>query len=230
VRPGRIAGKTPEEFEKRLDSAILKGFGVLAIDNVNGLLEGDKLAQILSQPAVEIRLFGTQRNLTVPPAFLVTATGINLHVVDDLRRRTLLCSLDAKEERPELRAFKTDPIGMVKGERGRYVVAVPTILRAFMAAGSPRVADPVNGYARYCAMIRDPLLWLDCADPCATMEEIREQDSRLASMHQVAAQWREAMGDQQKTAAEIIGLRSRSDPHTKITLWKLCRETSPADT
>jgi putative DNA primase/helicase len=118
IASGRIApvisqAKTPEEFEKRLDSAILKGLGILAIDNVNGLLEGDRLAQILSQSSLEIRLFGTQHNLTVTPAFLVTATGLNLHVVDDLRRRTLLCSLDAKEERPELRSFTTDPLAMV---------------------------------------------------------------------------------------------------------------------
>ena len=279
-------GKTPEEFEKRLDSALLKGFGVIAIDNMNGVLEGDKLAQILSQAAVEVRLFGTQRNLTVAPASLVTATGINLHVVDDLRRRTLLCSLDAKEERPELRTFKTDPLGMIKAERGRYVAAALTIIRGFMAAGSPRNADPINGYAQYCAMIRDPLIWLSCADPCATMEEIRKQDSRLAATHQVAAQWLAAFGEQEKSAAEIVDLvntrkhtynddplvypefraalseivkgkgldvkslgywlravsgqiitldtelvqtrysfRGALDKHTKITLWRLCRET-----
>jgi Bifunctional DNA primase/polymerase, N-terminal len=282
-------GKTPEEFEKRLDSALLKGFGVIAIDNMNGILEGDKLAQILSQAAVEVRLFGTQRNLTVAPASLVTATGINLRVVDDLRRRTLLCSLDAKEERPELRTFKTDPLGMIKAERGRYVAAALTIIRGFMAAGSPRNADPINGYAQYCAMIRDPLIWLSCADPCATMEEIRKQDSHLAATHQVAAQWLAAFGEQEKSAAEIVdlvntrrhtsnddplvypefraalseivkgkGLDAKSlgywlravsgqiitldtelvqarysfrgglDKHMKITLWKLCREPSPA--
>src|SRR5207248_2504186 len=68
IASGRIApvisqAKTPEEFEKRLDSAILKGLGILAIDNVNGLLEGDRLAKILSQSSLEIRLFGTQHNL-----------------------------------------------------------------------------------------------------------------------------------------------------------------------
>jgi hypothetical protein len=78
---------------------------------------------------------------------------------------------------------------MIKAERGRYVAAALTIIRGFMAAGSPRNADPINGYAQYCAMIRDPLIWLSCADPCATMEEIRKQDSHLAAPHQVAAQW-----------------------------------------
>ena len=207
-------GKTLEEFEKRLDGALLKGFCVVAIDNVKGTLEGDKLAQILSQAAVEIRLFGTQRNLTVVPASLVTATGINLHVVEDLRRRTLLCSLDAKEERPELRTFSIDPLGMIRASRGRYVAAALTVVRAFMVAGSPRQADPINGYAQYCAMVRDPLIWLGCEDPCSTMEEIRKQDSRLAATHQVAAQWLAALGEQEKTTAEIVDLaNSRRHPY-----------------
>jgi hypothetical protein len=95
---------------------------------------------------------------------------------------------------------------MIKAERGRYVAAALTIIRGFMAAGSPRNADPINGYAQYCAMIRDPLIWLSCADPCATMEEIRKQDSHLAATHQVAAQWLAAFGEQEKSAAEIVDL------------------------
>ena len=55
-------------------------------------------------------------------------------------------------------------------------------------------------------MIRDPLIWLSCADPCATMEEIRKQDSRLAATHQGAAQWLAAFGEQEKSAAEIVDL------------------------
>jgi putative DNA primase/helicase len=93
---------------------------------------------------------------------------------------------------------------MIKVERGRYVAAVLTIIRAFMAAESPRKADPINGYAQYCAMIRDPLIWLGCDDPCATMEEIRKQDSRLAATQQVAAQWLGAFGEQGHSAAAIV--------------------------
>ena len=206
---GRLApvvspGKSPEEFEKRLDGALLKGLGALAIDNVNGMLEGERLSQILSQSACEVRLFGTQRNLTIIPTSLVTATGVNLLVVEDLRRRTLLCSLDAQEERPELRTFKSDPIAMIKAERGKYVVAALTIIRAFMVAGRPHQDKPINGYQQYCAMVRNPLLWLGCADPCSTMEEIRQQDFRLATRYQIAAQWRAVFADRQYTTVEVI--------------------------
>lgn len=230
---GRLApvvspGKNPEEFEKRLDSALLRGLGCVAVDNVNGLLEGERLAQILSQGAVDIRLFGTQQNVTVAPAALILANGVNLTVVEDLRRRTLLCSLDAKEERPELRTFTNDPVAMLKAERGKYVIAALTVIKAFMTAGSPRQAPPVNGYRQYCAMIRDPLLWLGCADPCSTMEEIRRQDSRLANKTAVAAQWWLTFGDQPKTASDVIEeanrLLSGFRPDLHAALSEVCRD------
>jgi hypothetical protein len=133
IAPAISASPHPEEFEKRLDSALLKGFGILLIDNHNELLESDKLAIILSGGAVDIRLFHTQKLVTIVPCTMVASTGCNLAVVEDLRRRTLLCSLDAKEERPELRKFsKPGPLAVLKADRGKFVAAVLTIVRAFM--------------------------------------------------------------------------------------------------
>ena len=143
-------GRAPDEFEKRLDSALLKGLGAISIDNVNGILEGERLAQILTQGAVEIRLFGTQQNLTVAPASLVTATGVNLLIVEDLRTANI--ALFARRQRRAAGAttFANDPLSMIKTERGRYVAAAITIIRAFMAAGSPRQLTPVNCSADFC--------------------------------------------------------------------------------
>jgi hypothetical protein len=211
IAPAISPSSQPEEFEKRLDSALLKGLGVLLIDNVNGLLESDKLAIILSGGAVDIRLFHTQKLVTIVPCSLAVSTGCNLSVIEDLRRRTLLCSLDAKEERPELRKFsKPGPLAVLKADRGKYVAAVLTIVRAFMQVKNrPCATDPINNYERYCAMIRDPLMWLGCADPCATMEKIREQDSRLTTKNAIAALWLAIFEDEEKTAAQVIEEASR---------------------
>jgi hypothetical protein len=89
---------------------------------------------------------------------------------------------------------------------------VLTIVRAFMLASSPRAADPINGYAGYCAMVRDPLMWLGCTDPCKTMEKIRKQDSRLGTLYQIAAQWLEVIGKLEKTAADIVALANKRRP------------------
>jgi hypothetical protein len=52
-----------------------------------------------------------------------------------MTRRVVLCTLDAKKERPELRNFKRDPVAEVLADRGAYVAAVLTVVRAYIAAG-----------------------------------------------------------------------------------------------
>jgi len=201
-------GKTAEEFEKRLDAHLLKGVGHIAIDNISRPLQGERLCQILTQTFLDIRPLGTSGNTTVQPDAFVSATGTNITIVEDLRRRSLLCSMDAKEERPELRKFRADPLKAVREDRGKYVVAVLTIIRAFMLSGD-RQAEPINGYARYCAMIRDPLIWLGCDDPCATMETIREQDTTLGTKKQIARHWKAIFGNEPKTALQAVTEASR---------------------
>jgi hypothetical protein len=201
--------KDHPEFDTRLESHLLSGLGVLSIDNVNGMLEGDRLSEVLSQGSIAIRLFHTQHTVTIAPTSFMAATGVNLTVVDDLRRRTLLCSLDAKEERPELRAFANNPLAMIKKERGRYVAAVLTIIRAYMAAKCPHQKTPIANYEQYCSMVRDPLLWLGCADPYDTEEEIRQQDSKLATKNAIAALWLAVFEDKEKTASQVIEEASR---------------------
>ena len=196
-------GKTAEEFEKRLDAHLLKGVGHMAIDNISRPLQGERLCQILTQTFLDIRPLGTSGNTTVQPDAFVSATGTNITIVEDLRRRSLLCSMDAKEERPELRKFRADPLKAVREDRGKYVAAVLTIIRAFMLSGKRR-AEPINGYARYCAMIRDPLIWLGCDDPCTTMETIREQDTTLGTKKQIARHWKAIFGNEPKTALQVV--------------------------
>lgn len=111
-------GRTEEEFEKRLDAHLLKGVGFIAIDNIQRPLEGtERLCQILTQKFVEIRPLGTSDKVTIQPDAFITANGNNLTIVEDLRRRALLSSMDAELERPELKVFKCDPVEIVKGRR-----------------------------------------------------------------------------------------------------------------
>jgi hypothetical protein len=203
-------GRTSEEFDKHLDAHLLTSAGHLAIDNISRPLEGEKLCQILTQTSVEVRLFHTQDKVVIDPRIFITATGTNLVIIEDLRRRSLLCSLDAKLERPELRKFTSNPLTLIQQDRGKYVAAANTALRAGMLGIAER-SEPVNGYERYCAMIRDLLLWLGYADPCGTMETIRKQDTRLAAREQIARQWKALIGNEPKTTVQVITLVTQKD-------------------
>ena len=142
VATGREAGviaqgRTEEELEKRLGALLLAGEQVIAIDNCEAPLGGEFLCAMLTQRVVRPRILGSSEAPELPSNAFVTANGNNLALAGDLTRRAVLCRLDPKHERPELRMFATDPIEAVKADRGRYVAAALIVLRAYQVAGRP---------------------------------------------------------------------------------------------
>ena len=92
-------------------------------------------------------------------------------------RRTLVCQLDAKLERPELRSFKFNPIERVLEKPGTYIAAAITIARAYMAAGRPKATTvPLVGFDGWSKVVREPLIWLGEQDPVSSMEAARAAD------------------------------------------------------
>jgi putative DNA primase/helicase len=148
--PVLAQGKTEEEMEKRLGAALLAGDTLVSFDNCEQQLGGELLCQALTQPRLKIRILGKSENAFVPTNAAFFATGNNLEVIGDMTRRTLVCSLDARVERPETRIFKnTDPVEVVRDNRAKYVVAALTILRAYhVATAAQRCRTPRSALSR----------------------------------------------------------------------------------
>jgi hypothetical protein len=135
---------------------------------------------------------------------MVIATGNNLIVHGDMVRRTLACELDPKVERPELRKFDFYPVDRVLADRGRYVAAALTIIRAYLVAGQPDLRAPLISYREWSDKVRSALVWLGETDPITSMEETRELDPELNTLREVIAGWGDAIGfNVRKTASEI---------------------------
>ena len=62
-------------------------------------------------------------------------------------------------------------------------------MRAYLAAGSPKVCGPFGSYAAWSAMVRSPLAWLDEPDPIISMEGIRDEDAVLNSIREFVRLW-----------------------------------------
>jgi hypothetical protein len=211
------AGRTEEETEKRLGAALLAGQPIISIDNVNGDLGGDALCQIIERPLVEIRILGKSERVRVETRCTVFATGNNLRLLGDMTRRAVRYTLDANQERPELRQFRRDPVAEVLGDRGRYIAAVLTIVRGYVSAGRPQVAPRLASFEGWSDTVRSPLIWLGRPDPVDTMEAARKDDPQLQAMEAVFAALKEAIGiDRKTTVAEIIQL---ADERTQNSLF-----------
>ncbi len=179
--PVLAAGKTEEETEKRLGGAFLEGMPLVSLDNINGELSGDQLCQLIDRPLVKVRPLGVSDLVEIESRATVFATGNNLHISGDLTRRAILCELDAGVERPELKHYATRPDEAVLADRGRYVGAALTIVRAYMAAGQPNRCRDLASFEDWSRLVRSSLVWLGAADPCASMERIREDDPERAA-------------------------------------------------
>jgi hypothetical protein len=202
-------GRSEEELEKRLGAALLAGDTAISLDNCDHTLESAFLCQVLTQPVLNIRLLGRSKNVETPINAMIFATGNNLVIGGDAIRRTLMCTMDAGVERPELRTFTKNILEVAKANRGELVVAALTVLRAwhaFKAAGKSLNLPAFGSFGDWSARIREPLVWLDKIDPCETLAEIRDNDPHRGELIAVIMQWKQHLIlDQKYTVQELIG-------------------------
>ena len=171
VCPVITASKSMEETEKRLGAVLLSGAAIISIDNCTRDLSGDLLCQLTERSLIKIRVLGRSEMPECECHTTVFATGNNVLFKGDMVRRGLTCNLDVLDERPELREFRHDPLRRVLADRGTYVAAALTIVRAYLAAGAPQnvvhsAATP-NGRAWFAAP------WSGWASPTRSRAWIR---------------------------------------------------------
>jgi putative DNA primase/helicase len=194
-----------DEAEKRINAALLGGAAGLPIDNVTGILNNDRLCQILSQPRIATRLLGTLQQLEAETRVLVTVTGNNVDIAGDLVRRGLKVDLSSDAERPWENAYKRDIISWTKENRGRLVHAVLVIVLAWQAAGRSRAkVPPFNTYAQWSDLVRQPLIWLGVPDPYLSIDETAADDPVRQMLLDLFAAWTDHLGQRWVTLAQVI--------------------------
>ena len=167
-------------------------------------LGGQILCQMLTQRAVRVRVLGRSEAPEMPSNALVTATGNNLVLMGDMTRRSLLCRIDPKEERPELREFDVKPVELVRANRGKYVHAALTILRAYHVAGRPQQSKPLGSFEDWSRLVRDALLWMGQADPADTIAEARASDPKLEELTEILRHWKEHIGQDNEVTVRVL--------------------------
>jgi hypothetical protein len=189
--PVITTSKSADETEKRIGSILLSGIPLVSLDNCVHDLGGELLCQLTERPVIRIRVLGRSEMPLCECHTAVFATGNNITFKGDMVRRGLVCNLEALDERPELRQFQDDALDVVAADRGAYVAAALTVVRAYLCAGSPRVCPSVGSYAAWSTMVRSPLIWLGELDPMISMEGLRDEDVELANIREFFGLWLE---------------------------------------
>ncbi len=150
-----------DECRKRLFASLRGGSKVLLWDNVREPLGNSVIDSFLTSSLFADRVLGVSENVELPNRALFLVSGNNLVLTGDTHRRILLARLDAQIETPFKREFEFDPLTEVCNNRQALVVAALTIVRAYIAAGRPKVAKGrIASFELWDDLVRQPLCWL----------------------------------------------------------------------
>ena len=160
---------------------------------------------------------------SLPNRALFICTGNNLRLLGDTCRRVLLARIDPGSEQPFAREFAFDPTEVVTSKRQPLVVDALTIIRAHIAAGSPRAGrGRTASFELWDDLVRQPLIWVaalaaaaggmpDFADPLAVVNRQFDNDPETQKLGAFMASWHNAFGSKPTSVAKAINTATLSD-------------------
>lgn len=186
-----------EECRKLLLAELLRAPAVIEFDNLTGDLVAHKsLCTALTSEFLAGRILGASKTATVSTRALFLSSGNNVGPVQDMARRCVTINLSPQCEVPAARDFlRPDLVREVLRDRGRYVSAALTIVRAWIGAGRP-VAEcrGLAGYADWTSLCRQPLMWLGLPDPVASLFDAITEDPDRETLARLLHAWRRVFG------------------------------------
>jgi hypothetical protein len=198
-----------DEMRKRITSIALAADTLVLLDNLEGRFGNAVLDAALTATSWSDRILGTNRTTSAPMLMTWFATGNNVVVHADTARRICHLRLESSLEKPEDRKdFRHhDLLRHVQKARPVLLAAALTILRAYCAAGSPRLPIPAWGsFPGWSDLVRGAIVWAGLPDPAKTKAELQKSaDVNAEYMGTIIARWASLEGGKKGlTASEVI--------------------------
>lgn len=187
-----------EEMRKQITTVTLAGDPLVCIDNINVPFGCSSIDLVLTGTTWRDRLLGTNERKNLPLVATWFATGNNIEILGDLRRRLLPVRLRSDLERPEERTGFSHPDlvdkgGWVERNRPRLLAQALTLLRAYVVAGRPDVQlKPWGSYGAWSNLVRAALKWVDLPDVADARTSLLERsDPEVGGLGQLLRGWQE---------------------------------------
>jgi putative DNA primase/helicase len=200
-----------DEFRKRLETELMQGAAAIAFDNVTATLGGDTFSSMLTSEFIKPRKLGGHTAIELPTNVFITITGNHLKIRADLIRRVLQSRIDAAQEDPWKRKFKFNPIELIRKERGEYVGAVLTILRAYHVSGRTVNFASNCSYEEWTKLVRGAVVWLGLPDPFESVDMVSKDDPDKSDMRAIMENWARTMDLHETTVAKIVAKACEMD-------------------
>ena len=196
-----------EECRKLLLAEFLRAPAVIEFDNLTGNLVAHKsLCTALTSEHMSGRILGVSKTATVNTRALFLSSGNNVGPIQDMTRRCITINLDPGCEVPAARSFKRpDLVRDVLCERGRFVSAALTIVRAWVAAERPSLeSKSFAGFGEWSALCRQPLLWLGLADPINSVFNAIAEDPDRETLSRFLEEWFRVFGKVSAMVRDVV--------------------------
>ena len=200
---------TSEEATKVILSLLLKNPACVEFDDMDSdWLPHGVLKRMLTSEKVSDRILGVSKTATVSTRTLFLGSGNNCGPIRDMLRRVVTINLDPRVETPAILTYTGNPVASVRANRGRYVMAVMTIIEAWRQAGKPRTdCDNIVSYdgawSDYC---RHPLMWLGLPDPATSLLEQVKNDPDADALKGLMTAWRNVFGATPTTVRKAVNI------------------------
>jgi putative DNA primase/helicase len=215
---------------KRLETELMQGAPAIAFDNVTAVLGGDTFSSMLTSEFIKPRKLGGHSAIELSTNAFVTITGNQLKIRADLVRRVLQSRIDAEIEDPWKRKFDFNPLELVRANRGEYVVAVLTILRAYHVSGRNVNFASLCSYEDWTKLVRGAVVWLGLEDPFASVDLVSKDDPDKNDMAVIMDYWARTIDLRKTTAAKIIAKACEMEHNSTDTVPTPPRPTQSKQT
>ncbi len=199
--------KDDEECRKILLAELLKSPAVIEFDNLTSdLIPHKSLCAAITSEFYNGRILGVSKTATVSTRTLLLSSGNNVDPVGDMTRRCITINLDPMCEIPAARTFKNpDLLTNLYRERGRYVSAALTIIRAWIVAGrQKRECRALASFGDWSDLCRQSLLWLGEPDPAESLFLALMEDPDRDILGQLLKYWYLRFGSTPKMIRDVV--------------------------
>lgn len=199
--------KTSEEATKSIVSLLLDSPAVIDFDDLDDDLKPHGVfKRALTSESLKERVLGHSKTAAVSTRALFLSSGNNFEPLNDLRRRVLTITLDAKVQTPSMLTYKRDPVLALKTNREHYVGLVLTIVKAWKTSDCPKseiksLATYNGGWTDYC---RHPLIWLGVMDPATSLFEQIIFDPDVKRLGVLLDEWYKCFGSNTIPVRDVI--------------------------
>ena len=150
--------KSPAEYQKSIIALLKGGARHIPFDNIHGKIDDPTLATLATGTIYSGRELGSTKIIVAPIRCEVEFTGNNLSLSNELRERSVLIRLDARQPNPgdrDASKFKyPDLLTRVAQKRSLFVWAVLVLVRSWIAAGRPKwKGKAMGGFERACGVL-----------------------------------------------------------------------------